>query len=114
MRAPARWAWARALRLALAGSLVAALLVVAPPTQAGVAGVQDVGVDANDMVYDPINDVVYLAVDQTDPTYANRVAVLDPATGSVDLLVGLWTGPEGRAPPAPPEIDTPAFPESAG
>ena len=70
----------------LAGALIATTLAVVPPTASATGPeyiLADVGVDAEAMVYDSINDVVYLAVSDTDPSYANQVVILNPVTGSV-------------------------------
>ncbi len=82
-------------RLVMFGALMGALLVVGAAEAAAQSTGQrkDLGIRANAIEHDPVRNVVYAAVDDTDPTHPNRVVRLDPATGAVLNSVPVGTDP---------------------
>lgn len=64
--------------------------ITVTPVLAGSTGfnLTTVSVQANDMVWDPVSQKLYLSVAGTDPTYPNAIVALDPVTGQFGASVG--------------------------
>jgi len=62
-----------------------------PPGSAGFT-LSTVSVQANDMVWDPSSQQIYLSVAGTDTINPNTITALDPATGQLGASVGAGSG----------------------
>lgn len=51
-----------------------------------------VNILANDMVFDPVRQQIYLSVAGTDPGHPNTIVPLNPATGQIGMPVSAGTG----------------------
>ncbi|GAC1654166.1 MAG: hypothetical protein NVS4B3_17890 [Gemmatimonadaceae bacterium] len=59
----------------------------------GITSVTTVAMLVNDLVYDPSRQRLYASVAQTDPTRANTIARINPATGIVEATLSVGSDP---------------------
>lgn len=59
--------------------------------------VSSIPVQANDIVWDPISQQLYLSVQSTNATSGNTIAALDPATGQFGIAQAAGTDPDRLA-----------------
>lgn len=78
-------------RLACAIGLTFALLLVSSSSALALT-VRQIGVKANDILYEKVSGKLYVSVPGDASTYANSVVVIDPATGTIENSV--WVGHE--------------------
>jgi hypothetical protein len=63
------------------------------PFAVGISSVATLAMRANDVVADAARGRLYASVAGTDPTHANTIAKIDPATGTVEATVAIGSDP---------------------